>query len=166
MHRRSAALTMACVCLLAALGGQAHSANPQSNVAIKATHGEESATGEKASSSKSGDRTSGVSIRHARLEKAEPPESTFATLSFDLYNEIDATVSDIAVSVAILASSVDREAPSPYVVRPFTIRLKEVVLAGYSVHYELRLRNLSSDCSCVPEIEVLEARVLANDSPH
>jgi hypothetical protein len=96
MHRRTAVLPIACACLVATLGEQAYSANPQSNIAIQATPGAESATGEKARSRNSPDTTSAVAVRHASLKKAEPPEPAFATLSFDLYNEIDDDIVDIA----------------------------------------------------------------------
>ena len=43
---------------------------------------------------------------------------------------------------------------------PFKILMKEVLLADYSVHYELRLRDLSAACGCVPAVELLSARVV------
>jgi hypothetical protein len=105
-----------------------------------------------------------VTIRNVALEPADridDVEST--TLSFDVHNESDASVGDIAVSISILDPNED-SSDRRVVVRPFTIRMKEVLLAGYSMHYELRLRNLSADCSCEPAVELIDARVLFESS--
>jgi hypothetical protein len=108
--------------------------------------------------------TTAVAARNARLERAEPiGDSESATLTFDVYNEVDVSVTDIMVSVSVLGTVVpDSPDLRRVVVQPFKIRLKEVLLAGGSVHYELRLRNLSPDCDCVPTVEVIDARVLAD----
>jgi hypothetical protein len=108
--------------------------------------------------------TTAISVRNARLERAEPMgESESATLLFDVYNEVDASVTDIVISVSVLGTAVpDSPEVRRVVVRPFKIHLKEVLLRGCSVHYELRLRNLSPDCDCVPTIKVIDTRVLAD----
>lgn len=103
----------------------------------------------------------GVAVRHVKLERDQPIDGApTSTLMFDLYNDAGASVTDVIVSVSLLdATAKDLSAPR-VIVGPFEIRLREVLLADYSVHYALRLRNLSSDCGCVPAIEVLDARVL------
>lgn len=102
-----------------------------------------------------------VAVRHVKLERDQPIDGApTSTLMFDVYNEAGASVTDVIVSVSLLdATAKDFSAPR-IIVGPFKIHLKEVLLADYSVHYALRLRNLSSDCGCVPAIEVIDARVL------
>lgn len=99
-----------------------------------------------------------VVVRNAKLERSTPADSV--KLTFDLFNESETPVSDIVLSVSVLGAPRD-DAPGirVEVIRPFAILLKTVVLAGYSIHYELRLRNLSSECDCVSTIKVLEARI-------
>jgi hypothetical protein len=108
----------------------------------------------------------GIAVRDVKLERAEPIEDAeSSTLAFDVYNELDMAVSGVTISVSVLGpvreDAAERRA---VIVRPFEVRLKEVLLPGYSVHYELRLRNMSAEWECVPQIEVLDARALA-DTP-
>jgi len=48
-------------------------------------------------------------------------------------------------------------------VRPFKIKIRNVLLAGYSFDYEIRLRNVSLDTANTPEIEVVDAQRAADD---
>jgi hypothetical protein len=45
-------------------------------------------------------------------------------------------------------------------VGPFTIRGEVVLEAGYSLNYEMLLRSFSSDCYCMPNVEVVSVRSL------
>ena len=107
----------------------------------------------------------GVAVRHVKLQPDEPIEGAeTSTLVFDVYNGADSSITDVVVSVSFLEATAGHSKRPRIIVGPFEIRLKQVLLADYSVHYELRLRNLSSDCSCVPAIEVLDARVLVGST--
>lgn len=107
-----------------------------------------------------------ISVRHARLEPlqgSDDPQA--AVLKFDLYNEGEASVTDIVLSVAVLAGSGrDDSEPREPVVRPFRIRIDYALRSGYSVDYEIRLRNLVFDSDCVPAIEVLDARIVSDET--
>lgn len=103
----------------------------------------------------------GVAVRHVELESAEPLEGApSSTLKFDLFNEVGSSITDVVVSVSFIEVAATRSAVPRVIVGPFEIRLKKVLLADYSIHYELRLRNLSADCLCVPTVRVLDARTL------
>jgi len=110
-------------------------------------------------------RAPAVTVREMKLKPDEPIEGAqSSTLMFDVYNEAAASITDVVVSVSLLDATVKDSSDPRIIVGPFKIRLKEILLADYSVHYELRLRNLSSDCGCVPAIEVLDARVLVSSN--
>jgi len=103
----------------------------------------------------------GVAVRHVKLEPDQPLEGAETSmLVFDVYNETGGSIREVIVSVALVEATAQESRGAGVVVGPFKIRLKEALLADYSVHYELRLRNLSADCRCLPTVEVLDARVL------
>jgi hypothetical protein len=112
---------------------------------------------------KPGDQT--VTVRNARLEPVQgSDDAQAAVLKFDLYNEGETSVTDIVLSVAVLAGSGrDDSEPREPVVRPFRIRIDYALRSGYSVDYEIRLRNLVFDSDCVPAIEVLDSRILSDE---
>jgi hypothetical protein len=102
-----------------------------------------------------------VEVRHVKLRGDEPIDGAdSSTLVFDVYNKTGEKVTDVVVAVSFLDASVPPSSSPRVIVGPFEIQLKQVLLADYSVHYELRLRNLSAACGCVPKVEVLYARVL------
>jgi hypothetical protein len=81
-------------------------------------------------------------------------------VSSDMENDSPTSLTDILTRVTI------RERPASRVVEtlgraiagPFTVK-STVVLAPHStMTYEMRLRNLSSDCVCAPEAAVLSVR--------
>jgi hypothetical protein len=105
-----------------------------------------------------------VSIANVRLEPASPLEaSPSMTLKFAIANEGSTSVSDIILKIAIVEKP-KSEHPEParrVLVGPFTIRGGDVVLrAGYTMNYEMLMRNLSSECSCLAIVDVLSARTL------
>jgi hypothetical protein len=106
-----------------------------------------------------------VSLRHVRLE-ASPPidEVPSATLKFDVHNEGTMDLADVELSISLLGPPIKgTTALRELLVRPFSIRLNTVVLAGYILKYEIRLRNLSAECDCVPKFQLVKARAVAND---
>ena len=107
-----------------------------------------------------------VRVRNIRLE-ASPPvgDSVSATLKFDVHNDGSKNLIHMVLSVSLLDAP-HRGAPAalPLVlVGPFKVRASHVLPPGYSVHYEIRLRNVSSDCNCVPTVDVLEAGFAAEE---
>ena len=104
-----------------------------------------------------------VSIANVRLEAAPPVEtSPSMTLKFAIANEGSTSVSDIVLEISIVekAKSDHPELAPRILVGPFTIRGDVVLRAGYTMNYEMRMRNLSSDCGCFATVDVLSARPL------
>jgi hypothetical protein len=104
-----------------------------------------------------------IAIRHIRVEPSTPIEgSPSVVLKFDLHNEGWTSVTDIVLSVSMRKDEQGR-ALEPARVQPFTIKIRNVLLAGYSFDYEIRLRNVSLDSASAPEIEVVDAHRVVDD---
>jgi hypothetical protein len=94
------------------------------------------------------------------LANAPPVEQDpTAFVRFDVFNTGDHDVAPVVVEIAIL------ETPPRYgdavpipttLVGPFRIRTNTALKAGFSVHYELRLRNISAVCDCVATVDVVQ----------
>lgn len=77
-------------------------------------------------------------------------------LKFDLVNDGWTTVRRVVLGVAILEKSSTDAAAAPRVVAgPFTIRGDVDLQAGYTLNYEMVLRNLPSDCHCVADVAIM-----------
>jgi|KBSMisStandDraft_5_1062788.scaffolds.fasta_scaffold73828_2 hypothetical protein len=102
-------------------------------------------------------------IGNVRLEAPPSPQTpASAVLKFDLFNEGPSRVTDILLEVSVRGKPAFDPGPATarVLVRPFKIRGAVKLEAGYSVNYEVLLRNLSSDCNCVASVEVLSFRAL------
>lgn len=114
-----------------------------------------------------------LKIENARLDAAPPPLTATATvLKFDVVNNSPTQVTDVVLEVSI----VERPAPDErvnegnseqrhtahVVVGPFIIRGRVIIEAGYTLEYEVLLRNFTPGCSCVAKIDVLSVRALSN----
>lgn len=105
-----------------------------------------------------GRATTPLVIRNIHLDQAQPvDDSPAATLSFDVHNEGDSTMQDIVLGVSIREHTDGRAEPDGDRVKPFKILSHEVLQSGYSLHFELLLRNLSVECDCVPAVDVVDA---------
>ena len=114
-----------------------------------------------------------VALRALRVEAialvaAPPPEAQpAAILKFDVTNEALLPVTDVLLDVALLDDT-DRDGsagrPVKAIVGPFEISATAPIEGGYTVHYELLLRNLSVDCRCVPSIRVRSARSVTGEA--
>jgi len=99
-------------------------------------------------------------VQRVRLEPAPPISASPGTvLKFDLFNASVNRLADPLVQIAIVENA------EPFAIRrilvgPFTIRGEVVLEAGYILNYEMLLRNFSSDCHCVPNVEVVSVRSL------
>lgn len=83
-----------------------------------------------------------------------------ALLKFDLLNKGLTMVREPTLRISVV------EKPDPHAVLsqrrvlipPFVVRGINITLdAGQTFSYEMLLRNFSSDCNCVPYVEVLPA---------
>ena len=106
----------------------------------------------------------GIAIRHIRLEATAPVDgSPSVVLKFDLHNEGWSSVTDIVLSVSLRSGDSDTLLEPSTRVQPFKIKIQNVLLAGYSFDYEIRLRNVSLDSASAPEIEVVDAHRVIDD---
>jgi hypothetical protein len=101
--------------------------------------------------------TSTLRVHHVRLER--PPATVpkpSVVLKFDLVNGGLTTVRDVVLEVAIVEqSSTDAAAARRVVAGPFTIRGDVDLQAGYTLNYEMLLRNLPPDCRCVANVAIV-----------
>jgi hypothetical protein len=106
----------------------------------------------------------GIAIRHVRLEASPPVDgSPSVVLKFDLHNQGWTSVTDIVLSVSLRSGGSDTRVDPSTRVQPFRIKIQNVLLAGYSFDYEIRLRNVSLDTASAPEIEVVDAHRVVDD---
>lgn len=102
-------------------------------------------------------------IGHVRLEPpAEESLQPSMVLKFDVLNEGLSSVTDVVIEIAIREKTlVDGDANrSRPIVGPFTISGQATIHAGYTVAYEMLLRNLTPACQCTPDVRVISARSL------
>ena len=100
-----------------------------------------------------------ITIGRIRLEPGPASrDSQSVVLKFDLRNGTATNVTDIVVSVSLFGSAPSDLEPRPVLVRPFKVRVGGPLRAGYSLGYQIQLKNLSVDSDCVPEIEIVSAR--------
>ena len=101
-------------------------------------------------------------IHNVRLEA--PPldgPKPSVILKFDLLNDSDVRITDVMIEIAIVAKPQTVSEPAPRViVRPFIIRGHVTIEAGYTVAYQMLLRNLAPDCECQADVNVVSARPL------
>lgn len=102
-------------------------------------------------------------VSHVRLgaPPADVPKPA-SVLKFDMLNDGDLRVTDVHIQIAIVQKerpAADRTPPR-VIVGPFTISGHATIEAGYTVNYEMLLRNLSNDCECQPDVRVVSARQL------
>jgi hypothetical protein len=104
-----------------------------------------------------------LSVHRVRLEPAPPSVvKPSVVLKFDLVNDGLATVRDVILEVAIRQkSSTDADVAAQVVAGPFVIRANVDLQAGYTLNYEMLLRNLPSDCNCVADVAIVTAHVTA-----
>jgi hypothetical protein len=100
-------------------------------------------------------------VQRVRLEAAPPSASdTSAVLKFELVNNGPMTVTGVVLEIAVRvkATTQGESADRLVVAGPFTIRAGVDLQAGYTLNYELLLRNLRADCDCAPDVTVTAAR--------
>jgi len=100
-------------------------------------------------------------VDNVRLEAAVREEASPSTiLKFDLFNGGSAPLTDLVLEISILEKAAPTELAGRAIVRPFKIRGNVVLQAGYTINYEMLLRNLSSDCRCIANVDVVSVHWL------
>jgi hypothetical protein len=104
----------------------------------------------------------GIKIKKVRLEPPEEGDaSTTAVLRFDAVNDSADRLTDLVLEISIVSKgSTSDPATSPVISRPFTVEEKRIIEPGYSLQYEIVLKNVSSDCDCRTSVQVRSARSL------
>ena len=102
----------------------------------------------------------GIKIKKVRLEPPEEGDaSTTAVLRFDAVNDSADRLTDLVLEISIVRKgSTSDPATSPVISRPFTVEEKRIIEPGYSLQYEIVLKNVSSDCDCRTSVQVRSAR--------
>ena len=102
-----------------------------------------------------------VHINDIRLEA--PPRQTpepASVLKFEMLNDGERRVTDVMLEIAIREKAVDLAVTPRTIVGPFMVGGHATIEAGYAVDYELLLKNLAPDCSCLATVRVVSAREL------
>ena len=107
-------------------------------------------------------------IKNVRL--MVPPASVAqpaAVLKFEMANEGAHRLTDTLVEIVITErQDADADTVNPrIIVGPVTIEGRATIEAGYTLEYQMLLRNLSAECECVASVTVLSARPLADSKP-
>jgi hypothetical protein len=102
-------------------------------------------------------------VRNIRLVPADPiGDVPTLNVKFEVRNEGTAPLTEIIVEVRVVdrlsAQGADR-APPATIAGPFTIRGRVILDPGFSMNYEMRLRNLTPECGCRANVSVSSARV-------
>jgi hypothetical protein len=97
-------------------------------------------------------------VSEIRLEPAPATEvEPSAVLRFNLENHGITQLADVVLRIAVYTEPSEAEVPRA-IVRPFTLHTDATLEPGYSVDYEMRFRNLTAGCHCVPKVEVVSAK--------
>lgn len=102
-----------------------------------------------------------ITIEHVTLEPAAPIGGAPAVrVTFEIYNRGVDELTDIVLTISLLTppQRTGQEAEPSLIAGPLIIRSKVVLQPGYSFAYDITLRNVSVDCSCVPAVDVVDAR--------
>jgi hypothetical protein len=104
----------------------------------------------------------GIRIKQVRLEPPDEGDtSKTAVLRFDAVNDSADRLTDLVLEISIVGKPSTSDAATPPVIRrPFTVQEKRIIEPGYSLQYEIVLKNVSSDCDCRTSVEVRSARSL------
>jgi hypothetical protein len=108
--------------------------------------------------SKLGDSTLPLRVRNVRIKPAPDIESTSTVnVSFDLINAGSVSLTNIVLQVFILEAVIPTEPDrEPTILAgPFSIRTKIVFEPAFTINYQLRLRNISSDCDCIADVKIV-----------
>jgi hypothetical protein len=110
---------------------------------------------------RAGVEASSLKIEHVRLEPPPSTESLPSTLlKFDVLNESSGRLTDLVLEVSIVEKPTlaDSSLRPRVLVGPFTIQGDVILESGYTINYEMLLRNFSSDCYCLATVEAVSAR--------
>src|SRR5919198_4218388 len=93
-------------------------------------------------------RIGNVRLEHVAHAGLTAPSSM---LKFDMFNESSGTLRDPVLEISIVEkrNAEDTIALPRMLAGPYTIKTNVILNAGFSISYEIMLRNLAPDCDCV-----------------
>jgi hypothetical protein len=98
-------------------------------------------------------RVSDIRLEPAPVPGAEPS----VVLRFNLENHGITQLADVVLRIAVYSEPSEAELTRA-IIRPFTLHTDATLEPGYSIDYEMKFRNLSVGCHCVPKVEVVSAK--------
>lgn len=102
-----------------------------------------------------------ITIQNVRLEPAPPlDERPTVRLKFEVHNTGPAAIADLLLTASLVTRQPEGDVWRAIVAGPFIIHIKSALARGYTFEYEMRLRNVTIDCNCVPIIATLSAGAL------
>jgi hypothetical protein len=103
-------------------------------------------------------------IDSIRIEPAAHSNQTgqSSLLTCDMFNESTARLRDPVLEISIVENrnAEDTIALPRTLAGPYLIKTNVILNAGFSISYEIVLRNLPPDCHCVPKVDLQSVRVL------
>ena len=100
-----------------------------------------------------------VHITDIRLEApARATPEPASVLKFEMLNDGERSVTDVMLEIAIREKAADIAITPRTIVGPFLVGGHATIEPGYAVDYELLLKNLAPDCSCLATVRVVSAR--------
>jgi hypothetical protein len=108
----------------------------------------------------------GIKIKQVRLEPPDEGDtSKTAVLRFDAVNDSAERLTDLVLEISIVRKPPTSDSATvPIIRQPFTVQEKRIIEPGYSLQYEIVLKNVSSDCDCRTSVQVRSARSLPASS--
>ena len=104
-------------------------------------------------------------VNDVRLE-APPPDAPAPAvlLKFDLLNESESRVTDLLIEVTVVERTPTPADPtrSRAIAGPFTVQGHVTVEPGYTMQFDMLLKNLRPDCDCSATVRVVSARRLVD----
>jgi hypothetical protein len=104
-----------------------------------------------------------LQVRHIELRPAPAIDSAPSTyLQFELANESASGITDIILEISILKTVLpaDHGVSRTLLAGPIVIHSKFTLKPGFTMKYELRLRNFSAECACLGAVKVRSARAV------
>jgi hypothetical protein len=107
------------------------------------------------------DRGSPIRISNVRMEHATDADGAPMTVvKFHTSNDGPAAIEHVVFAISIVARSASRRiGVRPRVLAgPFVIRARVGIKPGFTVDYEIGLRDVSVACGCNPDVRVISVR--------
>jgi hypothetical protein len=105
-------------------------------------------------------RIAGLIVSNIALERVPSSDAMPSTdVTFELLNDTLSKYKDIVLELSITEKGSDfqENARRSLIVGPVTIRTTFVLESGYTMMYQMRLRNFAAQCDCDVSVEVISA---------